>query len=281
MKAKTHDDTASDPAAGLPVSMRVICGIDASRSDSVAVREACTLARPRGHVALVCVAYHTGVGHNAQATITEARAGAALARAMKQARDMGVATSVYLVRSPDPSEALLQAAADGDVLVVGSHGGSRAGGIMLGSVATTALHRSAVPVLIARQAPEDQRRSVLLASDGSAASEHACGLAGSVAARTDAPATIFTVETDGDDGSVRHGLARQAVALTEATGREPTVAFGHGKPADAIVTAARETGCTLLVVGSSGRTGLRALGSVSERVAHHAPCSVLVARPRG
>jgi nucleotide-binding universal stress UspA family protein len=33
----------------------------------------------------------------------------------------------------------------------------------------------------------------------------------------------------------------------------------------------------LLVVGASGRSGLRALGSVSERVAHRARCSVLVA----
>jgi nucleotide-binding universal stress UspA family protein len=35
----------------------------------------------------------------------------------------------------------------------------------------------------------------------------------------------------------------------------------------------------LLVVGSRGLHGIRALGSVSERVAHKAPCSVLVVRP--
>jgi nucleotide-binding universal stress UspA family protein len=34
----------------------------------------------------------------------------------------------------------------------------------------------------------------------------------------------------------------------------------------------------LLVVGSRGLDGFRALGSVSERVAHEASCSVLVVR---
>jgi nucleotide-binding universal stress UspA family protein len=50
-------------------------------------------------------------------------------------------------------------------------------------------------------------------------------------------------------------------------------------PAHALLTAA--TGCDLLVVGSRGLHGIRALGSVSERVAHEAPCSVLVVRNAG
>ena len=37
----------------------------------------------------------------------------------------------------------------------------------------------------------------------------------------------------------------------------------------------------IVVVGSRGLHGLKALGSVSERVAHQAPCSVLVVRTRG
>ena len=39
-----------------------------------------------------------------------------------------------------------------------------------------------------------------------------------------------------------------------------------------------EAGGDLIVVGSRGLHGLRALGSVSERVAHGAKASVLVAR---
>ena len=47
-------------------------------------------------------------------------------------------------------------------------------------------------------------------------------------------------------------------------------------PVVALVEAARDA--DLLVVGSRGLYGLKALGSVSERVAHGASCSVLVVR---
>lgn len=40
------------------------------------------------------------------------------------------------------------------------------------------------------------------------------------------------------------------------------------------------TGSGLLVTGSGGGTGLRALASVSERIAARARCSVLIVRPR-
>ena len=46
----------------------------------------------------------------------------------------------------------------------------------------------------------------------------------------------------------------------------------------ALVETAEGDGSGLVVVGSRSRTGVTALTSVSERVAHHAPCSVLVMR---
>jgi nucleotide-binding universal stress UspA family protein len=44
------------------------------------------------------------------------------------------------------------------------------------------------------------------------------------------------------------------------------------------VEALTSLGPDLLVVGNRGLQGLRSLGSVSERVAHEAACSVLVVR---
>jgi nucleotide-binding universal stress UspA family protein len=44
------------------------------------------------------------------------------------------------------------------------------------------------------------------------------------------------------------------------------------------VDALADAGADLIVVGSRGLHGVRALGSVSERVAHWARCSVLVVR---
>ena len=59
--------------------------------------------------------------------------------------------------------------------------------------------------------------------------------------------------------------------------RAPFAEVVDERPVDALVAAAADA--DLLVVGSRGLHGLRALGSVSERVAHRAGCSVLVVRP--
>lgn len=268
--------TATTHRSSAMRGLRVVCGIDASRADAAAARAACSLAGARGHVAFVCVVNSSGVGHNAQATIGTPRATRALERAMEEAKASGVQSSVYLLHSPHASDMLLDAAEDGDVLVVGTHHRGRAGGIALGAVATTALHRARVPVLVARPAAHENG-PVLIASDGSAGSDRAVRLAAAVAAG-ETPVILFTVDHDGSSAA-RHSLARQAVELSETTGQEPTVAHGSGDAADAIVDAAEANGCSLLVIGSGGRGGLHALGSVSERVAHRAHCPVLVARP--
>jgi nucleotide-binding universal stress UspA family protein len=54
-----------------------------------------------------------------------------------------------------------------------------------------------------------------------------------------------------------------------------------GNADEKIVAIARDWGADLIVVGSHGRNFWgRLLGSVSDAVVHHAPCSVLVVRPR-
>ena len=54
----------------------------------------------------------------------------------------------------------------------------------------------------------------------------------------------------------------------------------QGDPADAILDVAEETNADLIVVGNKGMTGAKRflLGSVPNRVSHHAPCSVLIIR---
>jgi nucleotide-binding universal stress UspA family protein len=59
--------------------------------------------------------------------------------------------------------------------------------------------------------------------------------------------------------------------------------LGEGRPAEAILRAARERQCDLIVMGTHGRTGLgRALmGSVAEEVVRKAPCPVLTIKVPG
>jgi nucleotide-binding universal stress UspA family protein len=54
----------------------------------------------------------------------------------------------------------------------------------------------------------------------------------------------------------------------------------QGDPADAILDVAEETQAGLVVVGNKGMTGAGRflLGSVPDKISHHAPCSVLIVR---
>ena len=54
----------------------------------------------------------------------------------------------------------------------------------------------------------------------------------------------------------------------------------QGEPADAILDVAEEQDADLIVVGNKGMTGAKRflLGSVPNKVSHHAPCSVLIVR---
>lgn len=54
----------------------------------------------------------------------------------------------------------------------------------------------------------------------------------------------------------------------------------QGDPADAILDVAEERQADLIVVGNKGMTGAKRflLGSVPNKVSHHAPCSVLIIR---
>ena len=54
----------------------------------------------------------------------------------------------------------------------------------------------------------------------------------------------------------------------------------QGDPADAILDVAEEKNADLIIVGNKGMTGARRflLGSVPNKVSHHAPCNVMIVR---
>jgi nucleotide-binding universal stress UspA family protein len=71
-----------------------------------------------------------------------------------------------------------------------------------------------------------------------------------------------------------------AAEVAEAAGVEAERFARQGDPADAILDVAEETKADLIIVGNKGMTGARRflLGSVPNKVSHHAPCSVLIIR---
>ena len=74
-------------------------------------------------------------------------------------------------------------------------------------------------------------------------------------------------------------LEAAAVPAREA-GVEVNTHAREGDPADAILDVAEELDASLIVVGNKGMTGAQRflLGSVPNKVSHHAPCSVYIAR---
>jgi nucleotide-binding universal stress UspA family protein len=68
-------------------------------------------------------------------------------------------------------------------------------------------------------------------------------------------------------------IAREAGVPVEVYARQ-------GDPADAILDVAEEQEADLIIVGNKGMTGAKRflLGSVPNKVSHHAPCSVLIIR---
>jgi nucleotide-binding universal stress UspA family protein len=72
----------------------------------------------------------------------------------------------------------------------------------------------------------------------------------------------------------------EAAREIRAAGVEVEVFARQGDPADAILDVAEERGSDLIVVGNKGMTGAKRflLGSVPNKISHHAPCSVLIIR---
>lgn len=74
------------------------------------------------------------------------------------------------------------------------------------------------------------------------------------------------------------GFAEEGARILSEQGFKVEPKVAEGDPASVILDAAEQLKVDLIVVGSHGRTGLARffLGSVSSRVASHAPCSVLI-----
>jgi nucleotide-binding universal stress UspA family protein len=71
-----------------------------------------------------------------------------------------------------------------------------------------------------------------------------------------------------------------AAEVARAAGVEVDLYPRQGDPADAILDVAEEQEADLIIVGNKGMTGAKRflLGSVPNKVSHHAPCSVLIIR---
>ena len=250
---------------------RVIVGVDGSQASFDALAQAKRLLAPGGGLLAITAVYpeiavHAGFDASRIAAQLWAEAGAARERVERALADLphGEARVVHGKAIP----ALLDAVRDegADLVAVGTRGGSRAAGILLGSVATAMLHDAPCAVLVARppEEPDAFPRTILVGYDGSSTALDAAAVGERLGQQL--------------GGRVRSLAATRGKPLTmERFPWREDLEWVERDPVKALVTASRDA--DLLIVGSRGLHGLAALGSVSERVAHRAECSVLVVRP--
>jgi nucleotide-binding universal stress UspA family protein len=247
---------------------RVLCAVDGSPGSLAAVRQARRVTSPLGRAELVTVVevpVTVVAPYGAQLVVEEARRRAAVALAAAAEAWPEVPGEV-LEGPPTAGRVLAELEQRQSTLaVVGAGSHHRAAGAVLGSVPTTLLHRATCSVLVARAGVGDREtfpQAVVVGVDGSAASLAALAAARDLARRLDASVRLLTAAGAVDE---------------EALAAEPELERDRRPPLEALLAAAHDA--DLVVVGSRGLRGLRALGSVSERLGHRAPCSVLVVKP--
>jgi nucleotide-binding universal stress UspA family protein len=244
---------------------RLVCAVDGSPESAAAVEQVRALVSPLGSAEIVTVAeapvgtlapYGMGAGVIAERDRAE--------RSLEAARALWPGVATRLLDGPIVPRLLEELTARNATLVaIGAGGHARASGILLGSVSTGLLHKAPCSVLVARPAPGGGLRSVVVGTDGSAGARLAIAAARDVARRLEAPLELVAA-LGGDP--VDEGAVEE----------EGDVRRDERRPVEALLDAARSS--DLLVVGSRGLRGIRALGSVGERVAHRASCSVLVVK---
>lgn len=255
------------------VFSRVIVGVDPSAESREAVRQAARLLDARGSLELLAayeVVYPAAVTGMTIASyaddydrLYEEEAKSALERALRVPGRDDVVGKVVKRRAVD---ALIEEAKSkqATLIAVGSHGHGRAVGILLGSVVTEVVHRAPCSVLIARKELRPEPRTIVVGLDGSRESLSAYAASADLAERIGAE--LWPVVAHGGKAVDREAID----ALTRHREESPD------GPVKALVAAAADA--DLLIVGSRGLHGFKALGSVSERVAHEAHCSTLIVR---
>lgn len=139
-------------------------------------------------------------------------------------------------------------------------------------------------------------RHILLVAEFSEASDEAVTMAGELARRLDAKLTLLNMHgrppeppeayvpreqlylKEDMDADAMEGLQKlRSSKFADIEGIILAVAM-DGNPSHAIYDYAARHDVDLIVMGNHGRTGLAHffLGSVAEKVVHHAPCPVLI-----
>jgi len=297
--------------------MRVLCAVDGSEFSQWGVQALETLAwREPEHVVILHVINRTallaGKGKNAasgkRALAAMEKAGALLLREAERSANVllgqaatGRSTKLHRVLAYGPLASTIAQQArrwKADLILIGSRGLSDIKGFLLGSVSRQVASMAPCSVFVVKQASPKLRR-VMLAVDDSKQSRAAAQFLRSEILPESATVTILSSpESPVTDLAARYLSESQLAELTKPVMERATSLVNalrddfikEGYPVttqvqmdhviDTIVKQVEADHADLLVVGSRRLTKSERLylGSVSESLLRHAPCSVLIVR---
>jgi nucleotide-binding universal stress UspA family protein len=137
--------------------------------------------------------------------------------------------------------------------------------------------------------------SIVVGTDGSITAKHALERAADLAEAFGARIHLVSayepgvsvagsgtgaVESRVGPGAAVDAITEQAVGALRVKGIEVAVYPRKGDPAEAILDVAEEQDADLIIVGNKGMRGAKRflLGSVPNKISHHAPCDVMIVR---
>ena len=299
----------------MPAIRRILCPLDFSAFSRHALEQGVALAREFGaeisalHVFALSPVVQTvpaGAYLGIDPLSLSASQRAALTAELREFTYEVDARGVVLhtgVEDGDPVDVIVKRATDwpADLIVMGTHGRTGLGRLLLGSVTERVLRRAACPALTVPRRVETPARALtfgrlLCAVDFSPASlralDYAAGLAASdgrglcvlnVVELFGATRDLAMLDTpDFRVELVRSARAQLAAAVPPAMRAKCPVAeiVATGRACDEIVRVAAEEECDAIVLGISGRsrTDLLLLGSTTQHVVRQALCPVLTVR---
>jgi nucleotide-binding universal stress UspA family protein len=198
----------------------------------------------------------------------------------RAAPDSGFTAIKHQIVEGDPREVLETTPAD--LRVVGPRGAGALKALHLGSTADWLLRAPSQPLLIARAPVPGQR--VMVCTDGSEHADAAVTMLLTFPWITEAELLVIGVvdRQQGIEEAVGHAADRLMAVNPDvarhAIPKDPLNIFINVR--DILFDTIKSYQPDLVVMGTQGLTGLSRLwvGSVAGAVAHHAPCSVLLAR---
>ena len=201
----------------------------------------------------------------------------------------------YQLETGDAAPEILRVAqqSKAGLIVIGTHGRTGFGRLLLGSVAEQVLRGASCPVLAVKKAPVAPNiQTILLPTDLSESSESALGVAFALARDYHARLIVMHVASSGsaipysefermlkDSSAYRRELEDQ-LRQCQKPACNAEFRVEEGDPAEQIIRVAQEARCDLIVMGTHGRTRLDRLlmGSVAESALRSASCPVLLVK---